>query len=237
MRTLRAVSSTLLAFLALALAASSPAMAEARTSSTSAEDHKALLERIQQRLDQIEGKIVLAKEKVDVLRDTVLTGQATRTRVVITHRNEMGTGFVLEKATYTLDGEILFNKEDPSGGLDAMKEFELFNGSLPPGSHEITVALVLTGSSYGVFTYLKGYKFKVDSKWRFSATDGRLTRVAVVSYAKGDITTSTSEKIAVRYDLDINAVGPSAEGAGGAAGENKPAEAKPAESAQPPPKK
>jgi hypothetical protein len=221
----------------LALGLATPSVAQTRTASTATfDDHKALLERINRRLDEIEGKIVLAKERVDVLRDAVLSGQVTKTKVIILHRNEMGSAFVLEKATYILDGETLFNKEDPSGGLDTLKEFEIFNGGLSPGSHEITVALVFTGSSYGVFTYLKGYKFKVDSKWRFNATDGRLTRVGVVSYAKGDITTTTSDKIAVRYDLDIN---PISQGEDGKTPEVQPATdgSKPAQPTQDAPAK
>ena len=40
----------------------------------------------------------VAKEKVDVLRDTVLTGQATKTKVIILHRNEMGNAFASSHA-------------------------------------------------------------------------------------------------------------------------------------------
>jgi hypothetical protein len=174
-------------------------------------DHKAMLDRFNQRIEEMEGKIALTKDKVDVLRDTVLVGSAARTKVIIAHKNEMGTSFVLEKVTYTLDGEELYSRDDPEGGLNAQKEFEVFNGGLTPGSHELSVAMTYSGSSFGVFTYLKGYKFNVNSKWRFSATDGRQTRINVVSFAKGDITTTTSDRIAVRYDTEVTPIGQNGE--------------------------
>jgi hypothetical protein len=171
--------------------------------SPSLADHKAMLERFTERMEQIEGKIVLTKDKVDLLRDSVLAGSSANTKVIIAHKNDMGTGFVLDKVTYTLDGEEILSRENQDGGLDAQKEFEIFNGVLTAGSHELSVQMIYSASSIGVFTYLKGYKFNVNSKYRFSPTDGRLTQINVVSFPRGDITTNTGDRIAVRYDSEV----------------------------------
>lgn len=174
----------------------------------SGEDHKQKIDRFNARLDELEGKIATTGSRVNLIRDAVLGEKIARSRAVIFHRNEMGTSFVLERATYLLDGGVIYAKEDTSGLLDRQKEFEIFNGAINPGEHEITVAMTYGGSTYGFFTYLKGYKFRVESKYKFLVADGKLTKLSVVSFEKGDITTQTSDRIAVRYDLEVGSVPP-----------------------------
>ncbi|MCK6552067.1 dihydrolipoamide acetyltransferase [Myxococcota bacterium] len=169
-------------------------------------DHLTALSAINTRIQEVEGKILLAKDKVDLLRDTIFGGTIARSRAVVVHRNEMGTSFVLERAVYTLDGGIIFSRENTDGALDANKEFELYNGPISPGDHDLVVSLIYSGSADGVFTYLKGYKFKVESKYRFNVPDGRMTTVSVVSLSKGDITANTSDRIGVRYDVETGPV-------------------------------
>lgn len=164
------------------------------------------LDRLNSKLDDLEGKIALTKSRVELIRDAVLGEKIARSRAVIFHRNEMGNSFVLERATYILDGGVIFAKEDSTGALDAKKEFEIFNGAINPGDHELTVTMVYGGSTMGFFTYLKGYKFKVESKYKLNVADGKLTKLSVVSYARGDITAETSDRIAVRYDLEVGSV-------------------------------
>lgn len=200
--------------------AAPPVEAEAAGASTQAgadaRDHQAQLDAFNARLTELDGKIVLAKEKVDLLRDTMLGGAIAKSRAVIVHRNEMGSSFVLDKAVYLLDGGVIFSRENTDGALDEIKELEIFNGPISPGPHELQVSLVYSGSSRGLFTYLKGYKFKIDSKrpYAFVVPDGRLATLSVVSFAKGDITTSTTDRIAVRYDLEVGNV--PADGSAGA---------------------
>jgi hypothetical protein len=200
------------------------AFAQSTATSTSArQDHRAELDKFNAKLDELEGKIALTRSRVDLIRDAVLGEKIARSRAIIYHRNEMGASFVLERATYLLDGGVIFAKEDASGSLDAQKEFEIFNGAINPGEHEISVSMVYGGSTYGFFTYLKGYKFKVESKYKFLVADGKLTKLSVVSFAKGDITTATSDRLAVRYDLEVGPVTDTSESADPAAPEQTPA--------------
>lgn len=186
--------------------AAQPAATVAPKAAEPTPDHLTALAAIHTRIQEVEGKILLAKDKVDLLRDTIFGGTIARSRAVVVHRNEMGTSFVLERAVYTLDGGIIFSRENTDGALDANKEFELYNGPITPGDHDLVVSLIYSGSADGVFTYLKGYKFKVESKYRFNVPDGRMTTVSVVSLAKGDITASTSDRIGVRYDVETGLV-------------------------------
>ena len=47
------------------------------------------------------------------------------------------------------------------GGLSDLQEFDVYNGAIQPGSHTQSVSLQYQGNGFGVFSYLKGYKFNV----------------------------------------------------------------------------
>ena len=92
-----------------------------------------------------------------------------------------------------------------------------------PGDHSLTTNLEYRGHGYGIFSYLKGYRFRVRSSHTFSAPEGRRVSVRVVAYEKGGPTAPLEERPAVRYvveDEEIGSRGRSGEAAdeAGAAG-------------------
>jgi hypothetical protein len=152
-----------------------------------------------------------------LLKETVLGGVIGASRGIIRHRNDMGGSFRLVKAVYALDGVQIFSKADDSGRLSEMKEFDIYNGAIQPGSHTLTVQLVYQGHGFGVFSYLKGYKFNVRSSHTFVAGEGKATVVTVVGFEKGGVTTNMEDKPAI--DFRVNVMAP--EGSGTAAAGKK----------------
>ncbi|MCA9602180.1 MAG: dihydrolipoamide acetyltransferase, partial [Myxococcales bacterium] len=71
--------------------------------------------------------------------------------------------------------------------------------SIVPGEHTLTVNLEYQGYGHGVFTYLKGYRFKVKSSHTFTVPEGRSGTIRVVGYEKGGPTAPLEERPAVRY--------------------------------------
>jgi len=65
------------------------------------------------------------------------------------------------------------------------------------------VQLVYQGSGFGVFSYLKGYKFKASSSNTFLAADGKATVVTVLGYEKGGLTTNMEDKPAVEFKVNL----------------------------------
>jgi hypothetical protein len=87
--------------------------------------------------------------------------------------------------------------------LSEKTEFDVYNGSIVPGEHTLTVNLEYRGHGYGIFSYLKGYRFKVRSSSSFSAPEGKAVNVRVVAYEKGGPTAPLEERPAVRYQEKI----------------------------------
>jgi hypothetical protein len=79
----------------------------------------------------------------------------------------------------------------------------VLNGPMSPGVHELSVSMTYTGSGFGLFTYLKGYKFKVESKYKLNVAEGRLNKLTVIAFAKKDITLEPKDRLAVRYEAEV----------------------------------
>jgi hypothetical protein len=68
-----------------------------------------------------------------------------------------------------------------TGALADQKDIPIFSGSVPPGDHTIQVLLTFQGNGYGVFTYLRGYKFEVKSSHSFTAVEGKTLTITATS--------------------------------------------------------
>ena len=171
---------------------------------TADEAFNARVKTLEEQVVDMKEKIFRTKARLLLLQETVLGGDlSSGARAVLFHRNEMGSSFVLESVAYALDGAPIFTKVDVNGDLDKREEFEIFNGRIVPGQHQIAVRLVYRGHGYGIFSYLEGYKFKVQSSYTFNAEGAKVTTVKVVGYEKGGLTADLKDRPSVRYDVEV----------------------------------
>jgi len=154
---------------------------------------------LQQRIDQLKEQIRRSHTRLSLLSDTILSSGAAGSRASIQFENKLSNLFQVTKALVVLDGAVQYNKSDRSGVLGEQKTIPIFNGSIPPGDHLVQVLVNLRGNGYGVFSYLRGYKFEVRSSHSFTAVEGKSTRLRVIAYEKGGATTPLEERPAVRY--------------------------------------
>jgi len=154
---------------------------------------------LEQRINELKEQIFRSKARLSLLAETVLEGVVGGGQAVILHENRMSQSYKLVRVVYALDGAPIFTKADEEGTLGEQQEFEVYNGSIVPGDHTLTVNLEYRGHGYGVFAYLKGYRFKVRSTYTFTVPEGRISTVHVVGYEKGGPTTPLEERPDVRY--------------------------------------
>jgi len=154
---------------------------------------------LEQRINELKEQIFRSKARLSLLAETVLQGVVAGSQARIIHENKMGNSYKLVKAMYALDGAPIFNKSDEEGALGDQSEFDVYNGSIVPGEHTLTVKFEYRGHGYGIFSYLKGYRFKVSSSHTFSAPEGKALTVNVVGYEAGGPTTPLEERPAIRF--------------------------------------
>jgi hypothetical protein len=160
---------------------------------------------LQQRIDQLKEQIRRSHTRLSLLSETVLSGGAAGSRATVRFENKLSSQFQLTRALVVLDGQVQYNKTDKSGVLDEQKIIPVFSGSIPPGDHTVQVLINLQGSGYGVFSYLRGYRFEVRSSHSFTAVEGKTTKLRVIAFEKGDVTTPIEEQPAIRYVEKVEA--------------------------------
>lgn len=171
---------------------------------------------LEQRIDELKEQIRRSHTRLSLLSDTILSGGVGGARAEITFKNDLSSAFRVTGATFVLDGAVQYNKTDESenSALAAQKEIPVFSGSIPPGDHTLQVVLRLRGHGYGVFSYLRGYKFQVPSSHTFTITEGKTLKLDVVAWEKGDVTTALEQRPSIRYVENLRA-GVTGEGASG----------------------
>lgn len=174
---------------------------------------------LEQRIDELKEQIRRSHTRLSLLSDTILSGGGAGSRAVIRFSNELSSAFRVTRVLVVLDGAVQYNKTDQSGALAEQVEIPIFNGAIPPGDHTLQVLVNLQGNGFGVFSYLRGYRFEVRSSHSFTAVEGKTINLQAVAYEKGGVTTPLEERPAVRYVekvstglVDPNAAQPAAVG-------------------------
>jgi hypothetical protein len=173
------------------------------------------LDVLQSDVDELKQKIFRSKTRLGLLKETVLRGVMAGSRIIVAHRNLMGSGFRLVRVVYILDGAQIYARTDETGTLDSEDEVVIFDGNLPPGPHNVTVELTYQGHGFGVFSYLSGYTFESRSSHSFDAPENSALKLASIGFERGNITTEMKNRPSVSWqEVPLDASGRPLPGAG-----------------------
>ncbi len=164
------------------------------------------LRRLEQRVQALKERAWRAKARIGMLKEAVLGG-GVGARAGIKHVNKMGNSYRLIKLVYALDGAQIFARNDPTGALHADKSFEILSGPIAPGSHTLSVLALYRGHGYGVFKYLKKYKYTVRSSHTFTASEGKGTDIKVIAFERGGVTTPLEKRPAFDFKVNVSVGG------------------------------
>jgi hypothetical protein len=154
---------------------------------------------LEQRIDELKEQIRRSHTRLSLLSDTILNGGGAGSRAIIKFSNELSSAFKVTRVLVVLDGAVQYNKTDQSGALAEQTEIPIFNGSVPPGDHVLQVLVNLQGHGYGMFSYMRGYRFEVRSSHSFTAVEGKTVNLQALAYEKGGVTTRLEDRPAIRY--------------------------------------
>ncbi|MEO6951659.1 MAG: hypothetical protein ABI321_07590 [Polyangia bacterium] len=181
-----------------------PASADDASASTPSGAYNVKLHDLERKVDELKEQVFRSKARLSLLKESVLHGVIAGARSAITFKSEMTGLYVPIRYSFSLDGTEIFSKIDDSGKLKDQKEFDVYTGSITPGNHTLSVQLVYQGNAYGVFAYLKGYKFTARSSHTFTASEGKQLQVKVVGYEKGNaVTTDPKDRPAIDFRESI----------------------------------
>ncbi|MFO0693290.1 MAG: hypothetical protein U0230_07035 [Polyangiales bacterium] len=156
---------------------------------------------LEQRINELKEQIFRSKGRLSLLAETVLQGVVAGAQLAIVHENQMSASYRLVRVLYLLDGASIFSQADPEGegSLGDQESFPVYTGSIVPGEHTLSVNLEYRGHGYGIFSYLKGYRFKVRSSYTFTAPEGRAVTIRAIGLEKGGPTAPLEDRPSIRY--------------------------------------
>lgn len=180
-------------------AAPTPGGAAAAAAPIDGSTYAVRLRDLESRVDELKEQIRRSHTRLSLLSDTILSAGVGGARAEIRFQNDMSSAFRLTRALFVLDGAVQYNKADDTGALASQTQIPIFSGSIAPGDHTLQVLVQLRGHGYGVFSYLRGYKFEVKSSHAFTVTEGKSIDLQAIAWEKGGVTTPLEQRPAVRY--------------------------------------
>lgn len=163
-------------------------------------DYNRELLTVEEEVHSLKEQVFRAKATLQLLKEIVVQGSASGSRATVRHENRLGKNYTVESIAYYLDGQGKFSKADPTGGLDEMRDFKVFDGAVPPGSHNLTVTMRLRGNGFGIFSYVKNYTFNVQNSVAFTAEEGKNCRVTAVADERKGIGRSFIERPQIVFE-------------------------------------
>ena len=154
---------------------------------------------LEQRINELKEQIRRSHTRLALLSESILSGITAAAKAEVVFENEMSSAFRLKRVVALYDGAPLATKTDEKDNIGDMKEVPLYNELVQPGDHTMQVLIEYQGNGYGIFSYLKGYKFEVRSSRSFTAIEGKTIQLRVIGYEQGGPTTPIEEKPAVRF--------------------------------------
>lgn len=157
------------------------------------------LRNLEQRINELKEQIRRSHTRLALLSESILSGITAAAKAEVVFENDMSSAFRLKRIVALYDGAPLATKTDDKDNIGDMKEVPLYNELVQPGDHTVQVLIEYQGNGYGIFSYLKGYKFEVRSSRSFTAIEGKTIQLRVIGYEQGGPTTPIEEKPAVRF--------------------------------------
>ncbi len=171
---------------------------------TADEEYRLRMKQLESSVAELKEQIFRSKAKLTLLTEQVQGGSGAGSRIVITHKNQMGGNFLLVEVDYFLDGTPLWQEVDDSGAkLTPKKEYPLWDGNIVEGAHTLTVELKYKGNGTGAFQYLAGYQWKLKDAITFTAEAGKQVTIDVVAFEQGGFTTEMTERPKIRFDKNV----------------------------------
>jgi hypothetical protein len=144
----------------------------------------ASMQELEQKINLLRGQIQDTKSMIHNLGESVSKVFVTSTKLLVLQRNDLGSAFSIESVEYKLDGFTVYSNSEPKK-ISANPEMVVFDASVLPGNHTLDAVYTIRGTGYGIFTYMKEYRFDLRNQYYFSAPRGKAVELVVEAMDQG----------------------------------------------------
>lgn len=178
-----------------------PSMGHAQNAPASASgdvNYDLRLQELEDRVGAFKQDVFRSKSRLFLLREQILRRSIGGSRAAVEHVNNLGSKFVLVDAAYVLDGnriEITNKLEDP--------RFEVFDASVLPGAHNLSVQLKFRGRDFGgVFAYMNEITIDKAASYPFTVDEGRTVGIQTVAFDSGEGDILDPNRFRIRFEVE-----------------------------------
>lgn len=140
------------------------------------------MQELQGGLDELRDDVYRSRSRLFLLREQVLQDTLGGAQTIIKHVNDLGNGFRIVGAVYSLDGTQIYSASEETIDLHETKEIEIHRGSVLPGAHNLSVQLTIEGKVRGPFAYTRAYRFTVTTSHAFTVDAGQTIELDAIGY-------------------------------------------------------
>ena len=117
-------------------------------------------------------------------------------------RNDVGDEYALVDVRFVMDGEAL---PTVLRGVQRGESAVVFGGAARPGRHVVTAHLTYQGRRHGIFTYPKGYTFRVTSDQVLTLPSDRIVTFTIVGSEVKGLRAPIEGRLAVTVEESVAA--------------------------------
>jgi hypothetical protein len=164
------------------------------------------LRMLAQLVEDLKNKVTATKYRLQLLKEAMTSDTETvgGAKIKIIHNNKMGGVFRLIRIRYFLDGKLIqslsaVNSKDKV--LLSKKNIDIFSDHVTPGNKRVRVFITYQGNGYGVFNYVKKWKWEVHNTYSFPVTAGKMYTLKIIGKEKGGFTTPLAKRPQIKFKL------------------------------------
>ncbi len=148
-------------------------------------------------IDQINKDIKKEEKDINFLKNSLINNEISASKLVVKLLNKDSGYFKITKIKITMNGNNILTRET----LDK-KELTLFNEAATPGLYTFNFDLYVEGAGYGIFTYMKSYKFRVNRTVKIKVHDIGKSKLKIIIYKKGDDDKHPEKMLGIKVEND-----------------------------------
>ncbi len=164
------------------------------------------LRQLAELVEDLKNKVTATKYRLQLLKEAMTSEKESigGAKIQIVHENKMGGVYRLVRVRYFLDGKLIqslteSNTKDKS--LLSSKKINIFSDHISTGNKRLRVFITYQGNGYGVFAYVKKWKWEVHNTYSFTVAPGKLHVLSVIGSEKGGFTTPLAKRPQIKFTL------------------------------------
>lgn len=166
------------------------------------------LRELAEQVEDLKNKVTSSKYRLQLLKEAMTDQKETLggAKIIIKHRNEMGGVYRLVRLRYFLDGNPIKTYSDVIKADKvalSKKDIPVVSDHVTPGNKRVRVFISYLGNGYGLFRYVKEWKWEVKNSYSFSVEPGKLYVLTVIGKEKGNMTTPLDERPTIKFKLEV----------------------------------